>query len=57
MSDYLSRSQAAKRLGRCRTTLRALEARGLGPKTAKFGSRTVYPIDALEKYIAAGGDR
>ncbi|WP_420132485.1 helix-turn-helix transcriptional regulator [Rhodopseudomonas sp.] len=54
---YLSRSEAARRLNRCRKTMRSLEAQGLGPRTIKIGSRTVYPIADLEAYIAAGGDR
>lgn len=54
---YLSRSEVAKRLNRCRRTMRNLEARGLGPRTIKIGSRTVYPLADLEAYLASGGDQ
>jgi predicted DNA-binding transcriptional regulator AlpA len=54
---YLSRTQAAKRVGRCAKTLRNLAKRGEGPPFIMIGtSRPAYPDDELHTWIAAGGD-
>lgn len=53
---YLSRTQAAKRIGRCAKTLRNLAKRGDGPPFFLIGDRPAYPADRLQTWIAAGGD-
>ncbi len=54
---YLSRTQAAHRLGRCTKTMRALAKRGDGPPFIMIGSnRPAYPVNDLDAWIAAGGD-
>lgn len=57
MTKYLNRTQAAARLGICTKTLRKLHKRGAGPAVIMIGTRPAYSIDALEAYIARGGDR
>lgn len=51
---YLSRAQAAKRVGRCAKTMRNLAKRGEGPPFIMIGtSRPAYDADALESWLAA----
>lgn len=56
-SLYLSRSQAALRVGRSRKTLRKLQERGLGPRVIMIGDRPAYPASDLEAWLADGGDQ
>jgi hypothetical protein len=57
MSDvFLSRTQAAKRIGRCAKTLRNLAKRGEGPPFLLIGDRPAYPADRLQVWLASGGD-
>ncbi|MBT1516166.1 hypothetical protein KIP88_37530 [Bradyrhizobium sp. SRL28] len=53
---FLSRTQAAKRVGRCAKTMRNLAARDMGPPFLKIGDRPAYPADELDAWLAAGGD-
>ena len=53
---FLSRTQAAKLLGRSPRTLRNLQAAGRGPIVLMIGDRAAYDAEALEQWIAAGGD-
>ena len=57
MKNFLTRTQAAARLGVCTKTLRNLHKRGVGPEVIMIGTRPAYSLDALEAYIARGGDR
>ena len=56
-NNYLSRTQAARRLGCCPKTLRNLAKTGRGPAVLLIGDRPAYELSALESWIAAGGDR
>jgi predicted DNA-binding transcriptional regulator AlpA len=50
----LSRSQAARRIGCCESTLRNLDKTGGGPPVVRIGPKLVrYPSDALDLWIAA----
>lgn len=54
---YLSRTQAAKRVGRCSKTLRNLAKRGEGPPFIMIGTtRPAYPAEELQVWLASGGD-
>jgi hypothetical protein len=53
---FLSRTQAAKRVGRCAKTMRNLAARDMGPPFLMIGDRPAYPADELEAWLATGGD-
>jgi hypothetical protein len=53
---FLSRTQVAKRVGRCTKTMRNLAAREMGPPFLMIGDRPAYPADELEAWLAAGGD-
>jgi hypothetical protein len=51
---YLSRTQAAKHVGRCAKTMRNLAKRGEGPPFIMIGTaRPAYPLDALECWLTA----
>jgi hypothetical protein len=50
---FLSRTQAARRIGRCPKTLRSLEKSGRGPAVLMVGDRPAYPLDELEQWIAS----
>lgn len=49
---FLSRTQAAKRVGRCAKTMRNLAKRGEGPSHLMIGNRPAYPADELEAWLA-----
>lgn len=53
---FLSRTQAAKRIGRCAKTLRNLAKRGDGPPFLLIGDRPAYPADELQVWLVSGGD-
>jgi predicted DNA-binding transcriptional regulator AlpA len=50
---FLSRTQAAQRVGRCAKTMRNLAKRSDGPPHLMIGSRPAYPADDLEAWLAA----
>lgn len=53
MSDtFLSREQAARRVGRCPRTMRNLAKRGEGPPFLLIGNRPAYPADGLDRWLA-----
>ena len=53
-SIQLTRSQAARRIGCCEATLRTIERAGTGPTVIRVSPRrVVYPLDDLERWIAA----
>lgn len=50
---FLSRTQAATRVGRCAKTMRNLAARDMGPPFLMIGDRPAYPADELMVWLAA----
>lgn len=50
---FLSRTQAARRCGRCPRTMRNLAKRGEGPPFLLIGNRPAYPADTLDRWLTA----
>jgi hypothetical protein len=48
---FLSRTQAARRVGRCPRTMRNLAKRGEGPPFLLIGDRPAYPADSLDQWL------